>query len=164
MSNCKQCQKELVHIEGRREKFYCDKICKGKWFAKNKPKYIPKKEKLPKGVTALRDIVGYVFDMEQISIEQVEQFQSTHPQKFLRIEALNIEGYNKNPIIKNAVDEILLELRNKVIEHKADYPLTTAECFSAPKNITELRKLMPEGLDSEGRSEWTRINRAKYGI
>lgn len=36
--------------------------------------------------------------------------------------------------------------------------------LNLPKNLTELRKLMPEGLDSEGRSEWTRINRAKYGI
>tara|TARA_R110000868_G_scaffold411651_1_gene706738 strand:- start:5152 stop:5577 length:426 start_codon:yes stop_codon:yes gene_type:complete len=36
--------------------------------------------------------------------------------------------------------------------------------INRPKNMVELKKLMPEGLDSEGRSEWTRINRAKYGI
>lgn len=36
--------------------------------------------------------------------------------------------------------------------------------LNEPKNLQELKKLMPEGLDSEGRSEWTRINRVKYGI
>ncbi len=110
MSNCKQCGKELVHVQGRREKVYCNPTCKSAWFTKNKPKYVPKNEKLPKGVRALRAIVGYAFDMEELSKDKVEQFQETHPQKYIKVEALTLEGYNKNPLIKNAIDSMLSEL------------------------------------------------------
>ncbi len=33
-----------------------------------------------------------------------------------------------------------------------------------PRNLDELKKLMPEGLDTFERSEWVRTERQKYGI
>jgi hypothetical protein len=42
MDKCLNCDKELVHVEGRRKKKYCDEDCKGQFFRKVKrePKYV----------------------------------------------------------------------------------------------------------------------------
>lgn len=38
MDKCKFCSKELIHIEGRKKKSFCNDNCRNKYFNKNKPK------------------------------------------------------------------------------------------------------------------------------
>lgn len=42
MDKCLNCGKDLVHVEGRRKKKYCDENCKGQFFrkVKHEPKYV----------------------------------------------------------------------------------------------------------------------------
>ncbi len=62
---CPNCQKELIQVEGKREKLFCNSTCRSNVWAKNKRKATvpePKKEepntppKIPKNLIELREM------------------------------------------------------------------------------------------------------------
>jgi hypothetical protein len=40
MTNCKHCDKPLTHVEGRKQKSFCDVNCRNKWFYAKRQKMI----------------------------------------------------------------------------------------------------------------------------
>ena len=136
MNKCLNSEKEIISIEGRRAKKYCDNKgkCKGEYFRKLKKvaDFVPK--------------------------SKYDDLNNRYNQLINATRGKDENGVNNDEVKVTDLTKPNKEVKVKIIA-TTNYSIDTL-----PKNLNDLKDLCPKELNGFEKSDWISQNRVKYGI
>ncbi len=113
MSNCLSCGKELVHIEGRKKKKYCDATCKASHFNKTRPK-----ERKYVKIDTFKALMDKMLLLEQKLINEAKNTEIG--KQAMELAKKDMSTFKVNNISADGTKEVYTDAAGKIAQYEAE--------------------------------------------